>query len=417
MPTEPLFDGDARGAVRRTRGVPLDVPFEQLDGQAAARSCCTARASNGSTSIAGGKRQERRAAAVPLSIQGALPGAGRGRAAFARACAASWDHLVDEVECSTCGGSRLRDDASAVRLRDRTIDELVPHAAGRVARAVRRLEARRAANAKIAGELVREVRNRLQFLVDVGLEYLTLVAPRSDALGRRGAAHSPGQPGRQRVVRRAVRARRADDRAAPARQPPAARGAGKAARLGQHAAGGRARSRGDRRRRSVARFRPGGRRAAAARSSPAARRRKVGQAKALGHRARICRARRRLPCRRNRRMAEPPERQRRGSRRAKKRATQSGKSRRQSAAESAASPSRPAAAGWRSIGARHNNLRNVDAADSAGHVDGGHRRQRQRQELAGRGRALQLAGPHAAPRPHDARRRTTRFAASSRSTR
>src|SRR5437868_6961707 len=30
---------------------------------------------------------------------------------------------------------------------------------------------------KIAGELVREVRNRLQFLVDVGLEYLTLARP------------------------------------------------------------------------------------------------------------------------------------------------------------------------------------------------------------------------------------------------
>ena len=34
------------------------------------------------------------------------------------------DHLVDEVECSTCGGSRLRDDAAAVRLASRTIDEI-----------------------------------------------------------------------------------------------------------------------------------------------------------------------------------------------------------------------------------------------------------------------------------------------------
>src|SRR5687768_11855016 len=30
---------------------------------------------------------------------------------------------VDEVECQTCGGSRLRDDASAVRYHDRTIDD------------------------------------------------------------------------------------------------------------------------------------------------------------------------------------------------------------------------------------------------------------------------------------------------------
>ena len=30
---------------------------------------------------------------------------------------------------------------------------------------------------KVAGELIREIRNRLQFLVDVGLEYLTLARP------------------------------------------------------------------------------------------------------------------------------------------------------------------------------------------------------------------------------------------------
>ena len=34
------------------------------------------------------------------------------------------EQLVDEVDCSACGGSRLRDDASAVRFRGRTIDEL-----------------------------------------------------------------------------------------------------------------------------------------------------------------------------------------------------------------------------------------------------------------------------------------------------
>ena len=36
----------------------------------------------------------------------------------------NWEHLVDEVDCSVCGGSRLRDDASAVRLLGRTIHQL-----------------------------------------------------------------------------------------------------------------------------------------------------------------------------------------------------------------------------------------------------------------------------------------------------
>jgi excinuclease ABC subunit A len=35
---------------------------------------------------------------------------------------AKLDHLVGEVECSACGGSRLKDDASAVRLRGYTND-------------------------------------------------------------------------------------------------------------------------------------------------------------------------------------------------------------------------------------------------------------------------------------------------------
>src|SRR5207248_2650048 len=34
------------------------------------------------------------------------------------------DHVVSEVPCATCGGSRLRDDAAAARFQDRTIGQL-----------------------------------------------------------------------------------------------------------------------------------------------------------------------------------------------------------------------------------------------------------------------------------------------------
>jgi len=84
-----------------------------------------------------------------------------------------WEHLVGEVECSTCGGSRLRDDAAAVRLRGQTIDQICRQPLGELLASFAgwKLDAR---ERKIAGELVREVRNRLTFLNDVGLEYLTL---------------------------------------------------------------------------------------------------------------------------------------------------------------------------------------------------------------------------------------------------
>ncbi|MBS0210516.1 MAG: excinuclease ABC subunit UvrA, partial [Planctomycetes bacterium] len=83
------------------------------------------------------------------------------------------EHLVDEVECSTCAGSRLRDDAGAVRFRDRTIDDLCRMSLGTLLDVVKGLRLS-AAERKVAGELLREVENRVQFLVDVGLEYLAL---------------------------------------------------------------------------------------------------------------------------------------------------------------------------------------------------------------------------------------------------
>ncbi len=60
---------------------------------------------------------------------------------------------------------------------------------------------------------------------------------------RRGATHPPGQPDRLGSGRHAVRARRAVDRSAPARQPPADRHAAAPARPRQHGAGRRARRR------------------------------------------------------------------------------------------------------------------------------------------------------------------------------
>ena len=71
--------------------------------------------------------------------------------------------------------------------------------------------------------MLREIRERLEFLDRVGLGYLSLDRRRRDALGRRGAAHPPRDPDRLAAPRRALRPRRAVDRTAPARQPPTAR--------------------------------------------------------------------------------------------------------------------------------------------------------------------------------------------------
>jgi excinuclease ABC subunit A len=84
--------------------------------------------------------------------------------------------LVDEIPCPSCRGSRLRADAAAVRFADLRLGQLcdLPTAVSlrKIREAPLSTEQRR-----IAGELLREITNRLQFLVDVGLDYLTLSRP------------------------------------------------------------------------------------------------------------------------------------------------------------------------------------------------------------------------------------------------
>jgi len=86
------------------------------------------------------------------------------------------DHLVSEVACGTCHGSRLRDDAAAVRFQGYTLGEMGELPLGRALAFFKGLKLSKA-DVRVAGELLREITNRLQFLADVGLDYLTLSRP------------------------------------------------------------------------------------------------------------------------------------------------------------------------------------------------------------------------------------------------
>ncbi len=78
--------------------------------------------------------------------------------------------------CQTCGGERLRPESRAVKIRGRGIVDLsrltIQEAHSWLASLG--LEGN---EAKIADELLKEIRNRLRFLLDVGLGYLTLDRP------------------------------------------------------------------------------------------------------------------------------------------------------------------------------------------------------------------------------------------------
>src|SRR5512138_3064294 len=78
--------------------------------------------------------------------------------------------------CQTCGGERLRPESRAVKLRGRGIVDL-SRLTIQEAHAWLAELGLKGNEAKIADELLKEIRNRLKFLLDVGLGYLTLDRP------------------------------------------------------------------------------------------------------------------------------------------------------------------------------------------------------------------------------------------------
>jgi excinuclease ABC subunit A len=183
-------------------GVPIDVPYEQLsprqkrtvlygtgDEWIAVDLLRRAGASSPPTRT-GAEDGPARSALFRFQFKGLYPALEEASRLSPR-LRGMLDHLIDEIDCSECCGSRLRDDAAAARFRGRTLDHVCRLPLGELLAEIKKW--RLAANEKkVAGELVREIDNRLTFLVDVGLNYLTL--------GRSGPTLSGGEAQRIRLA-------------------------------------------------------------------------------------------------------------------------------------------------------------------------------------------------------------------------
>ncbi len=101
-----------------------------------------------------------------------------------------------EVPCSECGGRRLKKEALSVTVQGKSIGEVVEYPVTDALHFFETVVVRRdgvpGLDPEIAGPILKEVRERLRFLVDVGLDYLTL--------GRAAESLSGGEAQRIRLA-------------------------------------------------------------------------------------------------------------------------------------------------------------------------------------------------------------------------
>ncbi|HVL13480.1 MAG TPA: excinuclease ABC subunit UvrA, partial [Gemmata sp.] len=166
-------------AIARHAGFDLDTPFEKLAPEH--QRVITQGTGEAWIALAGGGRQpsagkkKATGSSPPLAkfqYKGLFP-------AIDEASRVSWvyrhrlDHLVDEVACSACRGARIRSDAAATRFADLTLGQLCAKSLGETLALFEKLDLTDTRR-QVAGEVIREITSRLKFLVDVGLDYLTL---------------------------------------------------------------------------------------------------------------------------------------------------------------------------------------------------------------------------------------------------
>ncbi|MFK7050948.1 MULTISPECIES: excinuclease ABC subunit UvrA [Flavobacterium] len=83
--------------------------------------------------------------------------------------------FMDEVNCPECNGSRLKKEALYFKINDKNIQDLSNTDITDLSQWFNQLENHLTEKQKtIASEIVKEIKTRLQFLVDVGLNYLSL---------------------------------------------------------------------------------------------------------------------------------------------------------------------------------------------------------------------------------------------------
>jgi len=84
-----------------------------------------------------------------------------------------YEMYMSDSPCPTCHGSRLNENSLSVRVGEKNINELTDMSIDKIKDYINELKLSKK-DEMIADQIVKELNKRLQFLIDVGLEYLTL---------------------------------------------------------------------------------------------------------------------------------------------------------------------------------------------------------------------------------------------------
>ncbi len=160
---------DALGRLSETYGIPLDTPFGRLPKKQRDLLLYGPGAQSGAT------KGRRKTAADPFGrdFEGVIPNLRR------RFDEGDWS-VQDDLEqyrtlrpCPACDGERLRPESRAVRVKGRRLADYVTLPIAEAVRAFGSLELTERESI-IAGRVLKEIQDRLRFLDDVGVGYLTI---------------------------------------------------------------------------------------------------------------------------------------------------------------------------------------------------------------------------------------------------
>ena len=84
-----------------------------------------------------------------------------------------YEMYMSNAPCNTCHGARLKSEILSIKIGTKNINELTDMSIGKIMKYLDNLELNKT-EAMISDLILKEIHQRLQFLIDVGLEYLTL---------------------------------------------------------------------------------------------------------------------------------------------------------------------------------------------------------------------------------------------------